>query len=139
MVKKKDTKGVTAEKDEFSEWFTQIMLKADLADYTSVSGAIVFRPTAYAIWERIRDECDKRFKKIGVQNCYFPLLIPEKSFDKLKSHTEGNDGARHQALFRDAYELNRQEQITILRPDYHPGANDLSRANSRVWSIPFEH
>jgi len=52
---------------------------------------------------------------------------------------KGNDGARHQALFRDAYELSRQEQITILRPDYHPGANELSRANSRVWSIPFEN
>ncbi len=61
---KKNEKGVTAEKDEFSEWFTQIMLKADLADYTNVSGAIVFRPRAYAIWERIREEVDKRFKKL---------------------------------------------------------------------------
>lgn len=86
---KKDTKGVTAEKDEFSEWFTQIMLKADLADYTDVSGAIVFRPTSYAIWEKIKEKTDKRFKKLGIQNSYFPLFIPEKNFDKLKSHTEG--------------------------------------------------
>lgn len=90
MAKKKsDTKGVTAEKDEFSEWFTQIMLKADLADYTDVSGAIVFKPRAYAIWEKIKEEVDERFKKLGIQNCYFPLFIPERNFDKLKEHTEG--------------------------------------------------
>ena len=82
-------KGITAEKDEFSEWFTQIMLKADLADYTSVSGCIVFKPTAYAIWEKIKDEVDSRFKKIGIKNCYFPLFIPERSFNKEKEHLEG--------------------------------------------------
>tara|TARA_Y100000310_G_scaffold137656_1_gene136612 strand:+ start:263 stop:1708 length:1446 start_codon:yes stop_codon:yes gene_type:complete len=85
----KDEKGVTAEKDEFSEWFTQIMLKADLADYTSVSGAIVFRPRAYAIWEKIVDEVDKRFKKLGIKNAYFPLFIPEKSFAKEAEHVKG--------------------------------------------------
>jgi prolyl-tRNA synthetase len=86
---KKNVKGITAEKDEFSEWFTQIMLKADLADYTDVSGAIVFRPGAYAIWEKLRNECDSRFKKIGVKNCYFPLFIPEKSLKKEQKHVEG--------------------------------------------------
>jgi len=88
MVKKSE-KGIVADKDEFSEWFTQIMLKADLADYSSVSGMIVYKPSAYAIWEKIKEETDKRFKKLGIQNVYFPLLIPEKSFDKLKKHTEG--------------------------------------------------
>ncbi|MBS3099390.1 proline--tRNA ligase [Candidatus Pacearchaeota archaeon] len=87
--KVKDEKGITAEKDEFSEWFTQIMLKADLADYTAVSGAIVFKPTAFAIWEKIVRECDSRFKKLGVQNVYFPLFIPEKSLLKEKEHVEG--------------------------------------------------
>ena len=80
-------KGISAEKDEFSEWFTQIMLKADLADYSSVSGCIVFKPTAYAIWEKIKEETDKRFKVLGIKNAYFPLLIPERTFDKLKEHT----------------------------------------------------
>ncbi|OIO80770.1 proline--tRNA ligase [Candidatus Pacearchaeota archaeon CG1_02_32_132] len=86
---KKNEKGITSEKDEFSEWFTQIMLKADLADYSSVSGMIVYKPGAYAIWEKIKEEVDKRFKKLGIQNVYFPLLIPERLFDKLKKHTEG--------------------------------------------------
>lgn len=85
----KNAKGITAEKDEFSEWFSQIMLRADLADYTSVSGCIVFRPGAYAIWEKIRDETDKRFKKIGIKNVYFPLFIPEKTLNKEKVHLEG--------------------------------------------------
>lgn len=89
MAKNKDTKGVNAEKDEFSEWFTQIMLKADLADYSAVSGCIVYKPTSYAIWEKTRDEIDKRFKKLGIKNAYFPLLIPEKILSKETEHFEG--------------------------------------------------
>lgn len=89
MKKEKNEKGITAEKDEFSDWFTQIMLKADLADYTDVSGCIVFKPTAYEIWEKIKAEVDLRFKKIGIKNCYFPLFIPEKSLNKEKEHVEG--------------------------------------------------
>ncbi len=85
----KNNLGITADKDEFSEWFTQIMLKADLADYTEVSGCIVFKPTAYAIWEKIKEETDVRFKKLGVQNTYFPLLIPEKFLNKEKEHVKG--------------------------------------------------
>ena len=86
---KKDEKGITAEKDEFSEWFTQIMLKADLADYTKVSGCIVFKPTAYQIWESIKEYVDKGFKKIGIQNTYFPLFIPEKVLAKEAEHVKG--------------------------------------------------
>jgi len=85
----KSEKGIVAEKDEFSDWFTQIMLKADLADYTNVSGCIVFKPTAYAIWEKIKEECDQRFKKLGIKNCYFPMFIPEKTLNKEKEHIEG--------------------------------------------------
>ena len=62
------TQGLTAEKDEFSEWFTQIMLKADLADYTDISGCLVFRPTAYAIWETIKQDLD--------QNCQYAEFEP---------------------------------------------------------------
>jgi len=86
---KERTLGITAQKGEFSEWFTQIMLKADLADYSEVSGCIVFRPTAYEIWEKIKEETDKRFKKLGIKNCYFPLFIPERLLNKEKEHVEG--------------------------------------------------
>ena len=81
--------GMTAEKDDFSEWFTQLMLKAELADYTDVSGCIVFRPASYAIWEKIKEECDSRFKKLGIKNVYFPMFIPEKLLSKEKEHVKG--------------------------------------------------
>jgi len=89
MIGRKDNKGITAEKDEFSEWFTQIMLKADLADYTDVSGCIVFKPTAYEIWDKIKNEVDWEFKKLGIKNVYFPLLIPERFLMKEKDHVKG--------------------------------------------------
>ena len=57
--------GMTADKDDFSEWFTQLMIKAELADYTEVSGCMVLRPYSYAIWERVVSETDKRFKKVA--------------------------------------------------------------------------
>ena len=83
-------KGISAKKtDDFTEWFTQIMIKADLADYTMVSGCIVFKPKSYAMWEKIVAETDKRFKKIGIENVYFPLFIPEKLLNKEKEHVEG--------------------------------------------------
>lgn len=87
--KEKDLKGIQAEKDEFSEWFTQLMLKSDLADYTDVSGCIVYKPTSYAIWEKIKEEVDKKFKPLGIKNAYFPLFIPEKNFSQEKEHVEG--------------------------------------------------
>lgn len=86
----KDTKGITVKKDEdFSEWYTQIILKADLADYSSVSGCIVYMPNSYAVWEKIKEAVDSRFKKIGIQNAYFPLFIPESLLQKEAAHVEG--------------------------------------------------
>ena len=87
--KSKNELGITADKDDFSDWFTQLMIKAELADYTEVSGCMVFRPNAYAIWEKVVQETDKRFKKLGVKNAYFPLFIPEKLFNIEKEHVEG--------------------------------------------------
>lgn len=85
-----DTKGITVKKEEdFSEWYTQVILKSDLADYTEVSGCIVYKPNSYAIWEKIRDVVDARFKAIGIQNVYFPLFIPEKLLQKEAAHVEG--------------------------------------------------
>ena len=85
----KDIKGITAEKDNFSEWFTQLMIKADLADYSKVSGCIVFKPSSFVIWEKLVKEIDSQFKKIGIQNAYFPLLIPESLLTKEQDHVKG--------------------------------------------------
>jgi prolyl-tRNA synthetase len=87
--KKVSEEGITADKDDFSEWFSQLMIKSELADYTDVSGCIVFRPGAYAVWEKIKEEVDKRFKKLGIKNTYFPLLIPERFLNKEKEHVQG--------------------------------------------------
>ncbi len=82
--------GLTAKKTgNFSEWFQQLILKADLADYTPVSGCMVFKPTAWAMWEKIREETDKEFRKIRVKNVYFPLFIPESLLSKEEEHVEG--------------------------------------------------
>ncbi|VVB82304.1 Proline--tRNA ligase [uncultured archaeon] len=87
---KETQEGITIRKEEnFSEWYQQLILKTGLADYSSVSGCIVFRPESYQIWERIVTECNKEFKKAGIKNCYFPLFIPEKAFEKEKEHVEG--------------------------------------------------
>ena len=87
--KNKNELGITVDKDDFSDWFTQLMIKAELADYTEVSGCMVLRPNSYAIWEKVVAETDKRLKKLGVKNAYFPLFIPEKLFNIEKEHVEG--------------------------------------------------
>jgi len=90
MSKKKNTEGLTVKKSEnFSEWYQQLILKSGLADYSSVSGCIIFRPLSYLIWEKIKNLCDEEFKKVGIKNCYFPLFIPEKAFEKEQEHVKG--------------------------------------------------
>jgi prolyl-tRNA synthetase len=81
--------GISAEKDELSEWYTQAIIKADLVDYSPVSGCMILKPTAYAIWEIIQAETDKRFKKLGIKNVYFPLFIPESLLKKEAAHLKG--------------------------------------------------
>ncbi|HTY44271.1 MAG TPA: proline--tRNA ligase [Patescibacteria group bacterium] len=87
---KKSEEGITAKKEkDFSEWYQQLIIKSDLADYTSVSGCIVFKPVAWAIWEKIRDEVDKKLKMMNVKNVNFPLFIPEHLLSKEKEHVKG--------------------------------------------------
>src|SRR3989344_8759348 len=76
-------------KENFSEWYTEVVQKAELADYSSVSGCLIYRPYSYSIWEMIVAETDKRFKKIGIKNAYFTLLIPEKLLMKEAKHFAG--------------------------------------------------
>lgn len=85
-----DKKGITAKKNEnFSEWYQQVVQKAELADYSSVKGCMIIRSNAYSIWEAIQDYFDSRIKKIGVKNAYFPLFIPESFFRKEAEHAKG--------------------------------------------------
>jgi prolyl-tRNA synthetase len=82
--------GITVKKDaDFSEWYTQVILKAELADYSSGKGFMVIRPNGYAIWENVRDYFDREIKKTGHRNAYFPTLIPESLLKKEAEHFAG--------------------------------------------------
>jgi len=82
--------GITVKKSEnFSEWYTQVVRKSDFADYSIVSGCIVFKPDSYFIWEIVQKETDGEFKKIGIKNVYFPMFIPEKLLVKETEHLKG--------------------------------------------------
>ncbi|MDP2666229.1 MAG: proline--tRNA ligase [Candidatus Diapherotrites archaeon] len=82
--------GVTVKKaDDLSEWYTQVVLKAGLADYSPVHGFMVYRPGSMRLWEDIQAYFNSRLKVLDVENAYFPLLIPESFFNKEKSHAEG--------------------------------------------------
>lgn len=82
--------GITVKKDEdFSEWYTQVVLKSKLADYAPVKGCIVFRAYSYAMWEKIQDYFDERIKETGHKNAYFPMFIPERFLKKEAEHFKG--------------------------------------------------
>jgi len=86
----KESVGITvSKKEDFSEWYTQVVLKAELADYAPVKGLIVLRPDGYAIWESIRESLDAKFKKTGHRNGFLPVLIPESLLGKEKDHFAG--------------------------------------------------
>lgn len=80
---------LTSRSEDFSEWYNQVVLRAELADYAPVRGCMVIRPGGYAIWENIQQALDRRFKAVGVENAYFPLFIPKSFLEKEKEHVEG--------------------------------------------------
>ncbi|MBI2662432.1 proline--tRNA ligase [Candidatus Woesearchaeota archaeon] len=85
-----NTKGITVSKEEdYAEWFTQLIQKAELIEYSSVSGCYILRPNAYFIWEEVQTFFDGLIKKEGVKNAYFPLFIPESLLFKESKHVEG--------------------------------------------------
>ena len=82
--------GITVSKnDNFSEWYTQVIIKAELADYAPVKGLIVLRPDGYSIWESIKESLDNKLKETGHRNGFLPVLIPESLLAKEKEHFEG--------------------------------------------------
>ncbi len=85
-----DNKGISVKKNEnFVDWYSELLLKAELADYAPTRGFMIIRPRAYAIWENIQKNFDFTLKEKGVQNAYFPLLIPDSFFKKEAKHAEG--------------------------------------------------
>ncbi len=82
-------KNFTSRKENYSDWYNELVIKADLAENSAVRGCMVIKPYGYAIWEKMRDALDKMFKDTGHQNAYFPLFIPKSFFSKEASHVEG--------------------------------------------------
>ena len=89
MAKEKLVKEITSMDEDFAKWYTDVVIKAELIDYSSVRGCMVIRPYGYAIWENIQKILDGMFKETGHENVYMPMFIPESLLQKEKDHVEG--------------------------------------------------
>lgn len=89
MENRFEKKQLVKKSENFSQWYVEVVLRSELADYAPVKGCQVFRPYGFAVWENIKDILDREIKKAGVKNAYFPLFIPEKFLKKEKEHIEG--------------------------------------------------
>ena len=85
----KELKNLTKRSEDYSKWYNELVVKADLAEQSDVRGCMVIKPYGYAIWERIQQNLDARFKATGVQNVQFPMLIPKSFLSKEAEHVEG--------------------------------------------------
>ncbi|MDZ7613487.1 MAG: proline--tRNA ligase [Flavobacteriaceae bacterium] len=83
------SKKITSRKEDYSKWYNEVVIKANLAENSGVRGMMVIKPYGYAIWEKMQAELDRMFKETGHENAYFPLLIPKSYFSKEASHIEG--------------------------------------------------
>ncbi|WP_353129465.1 proline--tRNA ligase [Parapedobacter pyrenivorans] len=120
------SKGITSRETDYSQWYNELVAKADLAEHSAVRGCMVIKPYGYAIWEKMQAALDKMFKDTGHSNAYFPLFIPKSFFSKEASHVEGfatecavvthyrlkNDGAGNIVVDEDA----KLEEELIVRP-----------------------
>lgn len=86
---KKLVEAITSMEEDFAQWYTDVVVKAELIAYSSVKGCMIIKPDGYAIWENIQQELDRRFKETGVENVYMPMFIPESLLEKEKDHVEG--------------------------------------------------
>ena len=86
---KKLVEAITSMEEDFAQWYTDVVKKAELMDYSSVKGCMIFKPNGYAIWENIQKNLDAMFKETGVENVYMPMFIPESLLQKEKDHVEG--------------------------------------------------
>jgi prolyl-tRNA synthetase len=112
---------LTSRSQDFSEWYNQVVQRAELADYGPSRGSMIVRPYGYALWENIQTNLDRGFKKNGVRNAYFPLLIPESFLKKEAEHVEGF--APHLAVVTIAGGEELEEKL-IVRPTSETIVND---------------
>ena len=121
------SKALVTREDNYSEWYNELVVKADLADHSAVKGCMVIKPYGYAIWEKMQQALDKMFKDTGHVNAYFPLFIPKSFFSKEASHVDGfakecavvthyrlKNGAEGEGIIVD--ETAKLEEELIVRP-----------------------
>lgn len=89
MTKSFEKKGLTKKSENISDWYHDVVLRAELAEYSDVKGCMIIRPNGYAIWEKTQSVLDQWFKDFDVKNVYFPLFVPMELFEKEKKHVEG--------------------------------------------------
>src|SRR5690606_38227205 len=80
---------LTSRKEDYSKWYNELVVKADLAENSRVRGCMVIKPYGFAIWEKMKDELDRKFKETGHQNAYFPLFVPKSHFEDEEKNAEG--------------------------------------------------
>src|ERR1700712_1980145 len=120
------SKGVVSKDEDYSQWYNDLVIKADMAEYSPVKGCMIIKPYGYSIWEKMQAVLDGMFKETGHVNAYFPMMIPKSFFSKEASHVEGfakecavvthyrlkNDGNGNIVVDEDA----KLEEELILRP-----------------------
>ena len=107
-------KGITTREQNYSQWYIDIVLKSEMADYSPVKGCMVIRPTGYGIWENIQKHLDRMFKETGHQNAYFPMFIPESFLTKEAEHVEGF--APECAVVTHAGGKELEEPLVVIAP-----------------------
>lgn len=115
---------LTSQKEDFSEWYNQVVLRADLADYAPVRGCMIIEPYGYALWENIQSYLDGRFKENGARNAYFPLFIPRSFLQKEAEHVEGFSPQLAVVTIGGGEQL---EEPLIVRPTSETIINDWVR------------
>ena len=82
-------KDFTTRKEDYSQWYNELVVRADLAEHSAVRGCMVIKPYGYAIWEKVQAQLDKMFKETGHENAYFPLFVPKSLFEAEEKNAEG--------------------------------------------------
>lgn len=89
MAEKKLVEAITSMSEDFAQWYTDVVKKAELIDYSNVKGCMVIKPAGYALWENIQRQLDERFKATGVENVYMPMFIPESLWKRKRTMWKG--------------------------------------------------
>ena len=121
-------KAITSREENFADWYTNIVVKAGIVDYSSVKGFIILAPNGYALWENVQQVVDKKFKETGHRNVCMPLLIPESLLQKETAHIEG---FAPEVAWVTQGGLNKLEERLCIRPTSETLFCEIGRASCR--------